>query len=231
VLITKIPFPKKADLLPLGIIAALISFAFPISIAIAMEDLPSAHGGIVLGISPLLTALFATLRFGERPSRAFWITALIGSGLVLLFSLFAAVTASYGYAEAGNLSQKMGGKQVISWVAITSLILSLPVTLFYIFKTGASPHPLSEVSAQAWYALLLVSLLSAYIGNIFWYTGLSLGGIAHVGQVQLLQPFCTLALSSLFLFEPLTLSNVFFASAVLIIVAIGKRMPVAKVKQ
>jgi len=246
VLITKIPFPKKADLLPLGIIAVLISFAFPISIAIAMEDLPSAHGGIVLGISPLLTALFATLRFGERPSRAFWITALIGSGLVLLFSiqqssgdlqtsdlalLFAAVTASYGYAEAGNLSQKMGGKQVISWVAITSLILSLPVTLFYIFKTGASPHPLSEVSAQAWYALLLVSLLSAYIGNIFWYTGLSMGGIAHVGQVQLLQPFCTLALSSLFLLEPLTLSNVFFASAVLIIVAIGKRMPVAKVKQ
>ena len=58
-----------------------------------------------------------------------------------------------------------------------------------------------------------------------------MGGIAHVGQVQLLQPFCTLALSSLFLFEPLTLSNIFFASAVLIIVAIGKRMPVAKVKK
>ena len=246
VLVTKTPFPKKQDLLPLGIIATLISFAFPISIAIAMQDLPSSHGGIVLGVSPLLTALFATLRFGERPSRAFWITAIIGSSLVLLFSIqqssgdlqtsdlaliFAAITASYGYAEAGYLSQKMGGKQVISWVAIASLIVSLPVTLFYILKTGASPLPLSEVSAQAWYALLIVSLLSAYIGNIFWYTGLAIGGISHVGQAQLLQPFCTLALSSLFLLEPLTLSNVFFASAVLIVVAIGKRMPVEKIRQ
>ena len=79
-------------------------------------------------------------------------------------------------------------------------------------------------------ALIFVSVFSAYIGNIFWYTGLSMGGIAHVGQVQLLQPFCTLALSSLLIFEPLTVSNIFFASTVLVVVAIGKRMPVTKIK-
>jgi len=83
---------------------------------------------------------------------------------------------------------------------------------------------------QAWIALLFVSVFSAYIGNIFWYTGLSTGGIAHVGQVQLLQPFCTLALSSLLIFEHLTINNIFFASAVLIVVAIGKKMPVVKIK-
>jgi drug/metabolite transporter (DMT)-like permease len=87
-----------------------------------------------------------------------------------------------------------------------------------------------NASLPAWLALLFVSIFSAYIGNIFWYTGLSMGGISHVGQVQLLQPFCTLALSSVLVFEPLTISNIFFASAVLVVVAIGKRMPVAKVK-
>ena len=244
VLAKQISLPKKSDLPTLGMISVLISFVFPISIAIAMKDLPSSHGGIVLGISPLLTALFATLRFGERPSRAFWITAIIGSVLVLLFSiqggggslqasdlalLLAAISASYGYAEAGNLSQRMGGIAVISWVAIIALIPSLPIAIYYAIQSGMSPMPLMEASSQAWLALVFVSVFSAYIGNIFWYTGLSIGGISHVGQVQLLQPFCTLALSSLFVYEPLTISNVLFASAVLVVVAIGKRMPVAKI--
>jgi drug/metabolite transporter (DMT)-like permease len=240
----KVPTPHKSDLPALVIISFLISFVFPIAIALAMQDLPSSHGGIVLGISPLLTALFATLRFGERPSRGFWVTAMIGSALVLLFSvnesggilqasdlalLLAAVAASYGYAEAGFLSQKIGGKAVISWVAIIALIPSLPITLYLASNTGVGPNSILNSSWQAITALLFVSIFSAYIGNIFWYTGLSIGGISHVGQVQLLQPFCTLALSSLFLFEPLTISNILFASAVLIIVAIGKQMPVKKV--
>ena len=245
VLVKKMAPPKKGNLPTLMIISILISFVFPISIAIAMNDLPSSHGGIVLGISPLLTALFATLRFGERPSRGFWITAIIGSALVILFSikesggtlqasdialLLAAISASYGYAEAGNISQKMGGIAVISWVAIIALIPSLPIAIYYTILSANSITPIMNSSLQAWIALLFVSVFSAYIGNIFWYTGLSTGGIAHVGQVQLLQPFCTLALSSLLIFEHLTINNIFFASAVLIVVAIGKKMPVVKIK-
>ncbi len=244
-LIKNISLPKRNDLPTLAIISVLISFVFPISIAIAMQNLPSSHGGIVLGISPLLTALFATLRFGERPSRGFWITAIIGSGLVIAFSiqqsdstlqasdialLLAAVSASYGYAEAGNLSHKMGGIAVISWVAIIALIPSLPIAIYHLTQSATSITPIMDASLQAWMALIFVSVFSAYVGNIFWYTGLSMGGIAHVGQVQLLQPFCTLALSSVLVFEPLTISNIFFASAVLIVVTIGKRMPVIKVK-
>jgi drug/metabolite transporter (DMT)-like permease len=243
VLTKKISLPQKADLPTLGIISALISFVFPISIAIAMKDLPSSHGGIVLGISPLLTALFATLRFGERPSRGFWVTAIIGSALVLIFSikgsggtlhlsdlalLIAAVSASYGYAEAGNLSQKMGGIAVISWVAIIALAPSLPIAMYYAIQSAEGPTSFANASLYAWLSLIFVSIFSAYVGNIFWYTGLSIGGISHVGQVQLLQPFCTLALSSLLIFEPLTISNIFFASAVLLVVAIGKKMPVTK---
>ena len=242
----KVPVPHQSDLPALLIISLLISFVFPIAIALAMQDLPSSHGGIVLGISPLLTALFATLRFGERPSRGFWITAVIGSALVLLFSmkesggtlqasdlalLLAAIAASYGYAEAGFLSQKMGGKAVISWVAIIALIPSLPIALYLAAHSGMETNSILNCSWQTLSALLFVSLFSAYIGNIFWYTGLSIGGISHVGQVQLLQPFCTLALSSLFVFEPLTMTNILFASAVLIVVAVGKKMPVKQVSR
>ena len=40
------------------------------------------------------------------------------------------------------------------------------------------------------------------IGFVFWYRGLALGGIAGVGQLQLLQPFFGLVLAALLLHEP-----------------------------
>ena len=42
-----------------------------------------------------------------------------------------------------------------------------------------------------------------YLGFFAWYKGLALGGIAAVGQVQLLQPFLTIGFSALLLGEAL----------------------------
>lgn len=50
-------------------------------------------------------------------------------------------------------------------------------------------------------ALGYVSLFSMLIGFIFWYKGLAAGGIAAVGQLQLLQPFFGLGLSAALLHE------------------------------
>ena len=67
-----------------------------------------------------------------------------------------------------------------------------------------------------------------YLGFFFWYAGLARGGIARVSQVQLLQPFCTLAAGALLLGEPITLINVGFALAVVGVVAAGRQMSVAR---
>jgi drug/metabolite transporter (DMT)-like permease len=40
-----------------------------------------------------------------------------------------------------------------------------------------------------------------YVANFFWYKGLSIGGIAIVGQLLLLQPLITLFVSGLFFDE------------------------------
>jgi drug/metabolite transporter (DMT)-like permease len=61
------------------------------------------------------------------------------------------------------------------------------------------------------------------IGFIFWYRGLAQGGIASVGQLQLLQPFLGLALASLLLGETITWSMLATAGAVVVCVA-GARM-------
>ncbi|MGO7309725.1 EamA family transporter, partial [Rhizobium ruizarguesonis] len=61
-----------------------------------------------------------------------------------------------------------------------------------------------NIEAPALLGLAYVSLFSMLIGFIFWYRGLSQGGIAAVGQLQLLQPFFGLALAATLLHEPVT---------------------------
>ena len=44
----------------------------------------------------------------------------------------------------------------------------------------------------AWAGFAYVGVFSMFLGFFAWYRGLALGGIAVVGQTQLLQPFLTL---------------------------------------
>ena len=63
------------------------------------------------------------------------------------------------------------------------------------------PASLAGIPAAAWTSLGYVSLFSMLIGFVFWYRGLAQGGVAAVGQLQLLQPFMGLALAGLLLGE------------------------------
>ena len=67
-----------------------------------------------------------------------------------------------------------------------------------------------------------------FIGFFFWYKGLALGGIARVGQVQLLQPFLTLIGAVLILGELLDARNILFAIGIIAVVAIGRRTAIAR---
>jgi drug/metabolite transporter (DMT)-like permease len=48
--------------------ALLLVGGFSFLSGIAMRTLPAAHGGVVVGLLPLATALAASLLAGERPS-------------------------------------------------------------------------------------------------------------------------------------------------------------------
>ncbi|WP_186249667.1 MULTISPECIES: EamA family transporter, partial [unclassified Burkholderia] len=63
------------------------------------------------------------------------------------------------------------------------------------------PVSFDGVDAAALWGLAYVSLFSMLIGFVFWYRGLALGGIAGVGQLQLLQPFFGLLLAAGLLHE------------------------------
>lgn len=206
--------PTKADLPALAVVTVGVVVGFPLLSAMSLQYVTSAHAIVFVGILPLFTAIFAVWRGGERPSVLFWVFALLGSSFVAGYAAFTSGTTSLlggllmlgavmacglGYAEGGRLSRTLGGWQVISW----ALVLSLPVMLPITWLTW--PKSLVEVSVTAWAGLVYVSLFSMFIGFVFWYRGLALGGIAAVGQLQLMQPFLGLALAALLLHEMVSL--------------------------
>ena len=230
--ITRPKLPTQAQLMRLVVIALGVVYGFPLFVSLAMQTLPSAHGGIVLGVLPLATAVVGAIRFKERPSLAFWATAILGSVLVITYAalngsggvapedglLFVAIaSAAVGYSEGGKLSEEMGAVEVISW----ALVLTLPINLF--LTCQFLDFDVHAVSTPAIMSFIYVGLVSMYIGFFFWYRGLALGGVARVGQVQLLQPFLTLVGAYFLLGEPITAMNVGFAVSVLAVVVLGKK--------
>jgi drug/metabolite transporter (DMT)-like permease len=229
---TKPKLPTKNQLIRLSVMALCVVYGFPLFVSLAMKTLPSAHGGIVLGVLPLATAVVGALRFNERPSLAFWTTAVMGSLLVITYAslngsgglasedwlLFVAIaSASIGYSEGGKLSEEMSSVEVISW----ALVLTLPINIFLTYQY--IDFEISAVSTLAIISFVYVGLISMYIGFFFWYRGIALGGVARVGQVQLLQPFLTLVGAYFLLDEQITAMNIGFALCVLAVVVLGKK--------
>jgi drug/metabolite transporter (DMT)-like permease len=235
-----VPRPPRAALPALAMVALGCIVGFPLLTSIAMRSLPASHGAVLVGALPLCTALYSALRGHEHPSRGFWALALLGTVLVVVFALaqgggrlapadflmFAAVlAAAVGYAEGGRLARSMGGQATISWALVLAALPS--ALLLAVFDAGQFAR-LGEVGPRAWLALGYVTVFSTIVGFFFWYRGLALGGVARVGQVQLVQPFLSLGGAWVLLGEPLTLANCGFALAVIAVVAAGRRMQVRR---
>lgn len=202
--------PARSDLVPLAVVSFGVVVGFPLLTALALQYVTSAHSLVFIGLLPLSTALFGVLRGSERPHAAFWAFSLLGSAPVVgyaatqglatspagdLLMLAAIVVCGLGYAEGGRLSRRLGGWQVICWALVIALPVMAPLALL------APTPPLAAVGMPAWIGLAYVSLFSMLIGFMFWYRGLALGGIAAVGQLQLLQPFLGLGIAALLLGE------------------------------
>lgn len=220
--------PARSDLVSLAIVAFGVVVGFPLLTALALEHVTSAHSIVFIGLLPLATAIFGVLRGGERPRPAFWLFSCLGSALVAGFALSQGVSVSpvgdllmlgaivlcgLGYAEGARLSRRLGGWQVISW----ALVLSLPIMLVLAIVTR--PLSAAAIGGAAWAALAYVSLFSMLIGFVFWYRGLAQGGIAAVGQLQLLQPFFGLALAASLLHEQVSPLMLIVTAAVVLCVA------------
>jgi len=225
-------WPARRDLPSLAIVALGVVAGFPLLTALALQHITSAQSIVFIGLLPLATALFGVLRGRERPRPAFWLFSTAGSLTVAGFALWqgggasltgdllmilAILLCGLGYAEGAALSRRLGGWQVISW----ALVLALPAMVAAALAT--MPDDWTGVAMPAWIGLGYVSVFSMLVGFVFWYRGLALGGIAGVGQLQLLQPAFGLLLAGLLLREPVAWTMIAATGLVVLCVAGAKR--------
>ena len=215
-----------------GSVAGLV-FGWPVLMTIAMQTAPAAHGAVVAGLLPISTAVAAVFINHERPSRLFWVAAVIGSALVCAFALRAGgatlhgadwlllgavLLAGIGYACAGRLSKQLGPIATIIWANT----LALPVALIW-FLSIFNPTAWQGAGLDAIGAVFYLALFSQLIGFFFWNRGLVLGGVARIGQLLLLMPFASLALAAWLLDESITNDMLIFALGVAVCVGVTMR--------
>ncbi|TDL84642.1 DMT family transporter [Vibrio vulnificus] len=231
----KLPSPSQFKSLLIVAVGAVLGF--PLLTSWAMESLPVSHGAVEVALLPLATAGFAMFRAGEIPSIKFWVSSIIGSFAVIMYALHlgfgqlqfadlalltAVIILGLSYAEGGKLAKELGSWQVIAW----AIMIGAP---FFIIPVGL--HLTTEMlhaPIQAWVSLIYLAVVSQFLAYLAWYSGMAMGGIARVSQIQYLQPFLMILFATVFLDESITSFTLVTAVIVVFSVILGKNAPVTK---
>ncbi len=223
--------------LQIFIAGLLLVFGFPGFMAFAMQTVPASHGGVVLGFLPLTTAIIARMLTEEKPSLLFWCLSIIGCIIVAcyiyfksdevghsgisagdIFLVIAGLCASVGYVIFGKLSRTTPGWEITS----RSLVLNLPIIIIGFWWTYETEY--STPSLNGIMALAYVSAISMFLAFFAWNVALAWGGIARIGQLQLLQTFATLLISAILLNENLDAITIITAIAITVIIAASRKL-------
>ena len=228
--IRKVPPPPRHLWKPLLFVMLGAVFGWPVFMAIALNYTSAAHASVIAAFLPLSTAIFAVAMTQERVTRTFWVAATIGTAAVIVFSLskgelgpgslladglllLGVISASISYVLGTGATRSMPGWQVISWVVVMALPITVPASavLWWLSKDDYT------TSGTEWSALILLGISSMYLGFFAWYRGLSQAGVAYGGQVQQLQVLFSLLWSAWLLSEVITWVTI--AAALVVAVA------------
>jgi drug/metabolite transporter (DMT)-like permease len=235
-LATRAPRPERHQWRPLGMAVLGNVIGYPLLLGFALRAVTASHAAVVTALLPLATAAIAAWVLHQRARLGFWVCAVVGSGLVVAFSLLrawqqghgfgfewadlllvgAVLAASFGYIYGAQVTPALGAERVICWVCVMALPVTLPGALL--------TWPSQPVAWTAWAGLAYVGVFSMWIAFFAWYRGLAMGGALRVSQAQLLQPFLSILAAVPLLGEPLDAVTLGFALAVVATVLIGKKL-------
>lgn len=228
----RVPFPPRHLWRPIAITMIGAVFGWPILLALALLQTTSAHAAVIASFMPLATAVFAVRFAHEQVTRSFWWAVGLGTAALVVFAISrggaeggglvpdllligAVLSSSWCYVQGAIVTRAMPGWQVISWVVVFAVPITVPATivLWWVTKDDYAP-----TTAQ-WGALIALGLSSMYLAFFAWYRGLAMAGVAHGGQVQQLQALLTLVWSAWFLGEVVGIGTI--AAALIVIVAVA----------
>ena len=114
------------------------------------------------------------------------------------------------YVEGGRVSRALGGTVTLSWAMLFLMPIAAVPLVFRVSEIDAT-----AVSTVSWVSLAYLGIVSMFLASVFWYRGLALGGIARIGQINLLLPLTALGWSALFLGEEITVTAIVCALIVM----------------
>ena len=237
-LVTRSRWPARAHWRPLALAAAGNALGFPLLMALALRSVTAVHGAVILALLPLATAAAAAVVLGQRERLGFWVCAIVGCALVVVYAwlraheaggygfapadlllLGAVVAAAIGYVYGAQVTPILGAERVICWMCVLALPISLPLVLWL----WPAAELLQRIRPASWAGLAYVGVVSMWAGFFAWFRGLDWGGALRVSQVLLLQPFLTMIFAVPLLNERLDATSLGFAAAVVLTVFIGRR--------
>ncbi|UNO42751.1 DMT family transporter [Streptomyces sp. MST-110588] len=209
---SRVPVPARRHWPGLLTVAAGCAIGFPLLTTLALQTSTTAHSAVVVGMLPLATAAVSSALTGRRPSRGFWVAAVLGALTVAAFTLqqshglptlgdaylFGALLAcAAGYAQGGRLASHMPGWQVIAWGVVAALPVSALVTALSL------PWEPVHLTTKAVVGTAYIAAVSQFGGFVLWYRGMAAIGVPKASQIQLAQPLITLVWSVLLMGERL----------------------------
>lgn len=201
-----------------------LAVGYPFFLALALETVPAVHGAVVTGLAPAATAVIAVIRADEHPPIGFWIACTVGFIGVLYFAIdagggkisladgwlfLAMLSLGVAYVEGGRVSIALGGTVALSW----AMLLIAPLAAIP-FVLSIRELNVESIAWSSWAAFAYVGAISMFLASVFWYRGLAAGGIARIGQINLLLPLVALAWSAVLLGEEVTATALVCATVV-----------------
>lgn len=220
----QLKLPEKRMIGGIVLMGLGLAVGYPFFLALALQSVPSVHGAVVTGLAPAATAIMYVARGGERQTLPFWMASAVGFAGVLYFAFdagggqlsladgwlfLALVCVAFAYVEGGRVSGVLGGTVTLSWAMV---FLTLPALAGLIWSAGDLDF--GSIRPSSWWAMAYLGVISMFLASVFWYRGLATGGVARIGQINLLLPLVALGWAALFLGEEITTTAIICAVVV-----------------
>jgi len=228
------------------------SVGYTVLLISGMSFTSAATAGVLVGTLPIVTAAFAVLGLGERPTmRLLTAIALAALGVMVASGLSWPVAGTDGGVTRGA-GQLLGMTLILAAVACESFFIllnkrlrapieALPLSTLMcalgLLLAGATSLAIERpweisMSASALHAVLYYALVPTVLGFVLWYAGAARISGAEAALFTALSPISATLLASTILHEPVTTPQLAGMACVLAAVAslALKRTPYGRVE-
>jgi drug/metabolite transporter (DMT)-like permease len=118
-LVIRAPWPTAAQRRPLLFAVLGNVIGFPLLLALALRQVTSGHAAVIMALLPLATAAMAAWVLHHRARLGFWVCAVLGSGVVMVYSFLRAYQTGHGFG--------------LEWADLLLLLAVLVAAMGYVY--------------------------------------------------------------------------------------------------